>query len=194
MIASTDGDESAGSDSKIRISIQKSLRNLTRGSATAVSPRGLPLNAGAHSPDEHSRDKIGWLQTSLGDSSPRVWPSLDGLGSGLHLKDNFSASQMSRTDSFAPDGAAHPRLLLERAIIARVTMQTWCELRRAASMPGFVTMPIPEPLQELQVCAHAFATCLIGRAARSVGGLQGGSGVTGSAHGKLGRGYAGRDA
>ncbi len=67
------------------------------------------------------------------------------------LKGNFSASQASRTSvSYSPDEIAPQKLLLERAITARATMKAWCDLRGITPM-AFVTMPLPEPLQELQV-------------------------------------------
>ena len=69
----------------------------------------------------------------------------------LNLKDNFSASAMSRNDTTRELLASDElRSLMERAITARVTMKTWCELRGMAPM-AFVTMPIPEPLHALQV-------------------------------------------
>jgi hypothetical protein len=67
------------------------------------------------------------------------------------LKGNFSASQASRTSvSYSLDEIAPQKLLLERAITARATMKAWCDLRGITPM-AFVTMPLPEPLQELQV-------------------------------------------
>jgi len=74
---------------------------------------------------------------------------------GLKLKNNFSASQMSRSDvAYNPDVTAPQRMLLERAMTARATMKAWCDLRGISPM-AFVTMPLPEPLQELQVARIA---------------------------------------
>ena len=74
---------------------------------------------------------------------------------GLNLKNNFSASQMSRSDvAYNPDVTAPQRMLLERAMTARATMKAWCDLRGISPM-AFVTMPLPEPLQELQVARIA---------------------------------------
>ena len=74
---------------------------------------------------------------------------------GLKLKSNFSASEMSRSDvAYNPDVTAPQRMLLERAMTARATMKAWCDLRGISPM-AFVTMPLPEPLQELQVARVA---------------------------------------
>jgi len=74
---------------------------------------------------------------------------------GLNLKSNFSASEMSRSDvAYNPDVTAPQRMLLERAMTARATMKAWCDLRGISPM-AFVTMPLPEPLQELQVARIA---------------------------------------
>ena len=74
---------------------------------------------------------------------------------GLNLKSNFSASEMSRSDvAYNPDVTAPQRMLLERAMTARATMKAWCDLRDISPM-AFVTMPLPEPLQELQVARLA---------------------------------------
>ena len=89
----------------------------------------------------------------------------------LHLKDNFSASQMSRTDvAYHPDAAAPQRSLLERAVTARATMKSWCELRAMDPM-AFVSMPLPLPLQELQVRVQwrAFGCMRVGFVAEAVG-------------------------
>jgi hypothetical protein len=78
-------------------------------------------------------------------------PTAQKTGSPFNLQENFSASQMSRTDvavAYNPEVTAQS--LLERAAIARSTMKTWCELR-GMEQPAFVTMPLPSPLQELQV-------------------------------------------
>ena len=113
--------------------------------ADAVSPEspGTPETSGHTSPLKR--------QASASSLSDKRLPAP--LKKTATLKDTFSASQMSRTDtSYNPDVAAMQRLLLERAAIARTTMRVWCDLRGLVP-PAFVTIPIPEPLQELQVCA-----------------------------------------
>ncbi len=83
------------------------------------------------------------------------------FASGLNLKDNFSASQLRRSDTasaYHPDATAQ-QSLLERAVTARATMKSWCELRGMDPM-AFVTIPLPEPLQELQVRARLFVCTL----------------------------------
>ena len=80
------------------------------------------------------------------------------------LKNSFSASESSRSDQ-SPDVSAPQRILLERAVTARATMKAWCDLRGLAPMK-FVTMPLPEPLQELQVRAHRSAVWTVSCASR----------------------------
>ena len=100
-----------------------------------------------------------YVDPEAGSSSPEPSParpnsfnSTWAVGAGLDLKNNFSASELSRSDQ-SPDVSAPQRILLERAVTARATMKAWCDLRGLAPMQ-FVTMPLPEPLQELQVRAH----------------------------------------
>ena len=105
--------------------------------------------------------KIQWLRSKVNREAGRSamqqrnleQPDDSGrqLHTRLNLKDNFCASENSRTD-VAYATVAEPQRLLERAMTARVTMKTWCDLHGMAPV-AFVTMPIPEPLQELQVCA-----------------------------------------
>jgi hypothetical protein len=86
-----------------------------------------------------------------GSSSASDVPHAKSPLQNLNLNDHFFASEMSRTDKgqeLLTD--VEQRSLLERAITARITMKAWCELRGMAPM-AFVTMPIPEPLQALQV-------------------------------------------
>ena len=49
--------------------------------------------------------------------------------------------------------------LLERAMTAQLTMKSWCDLRGMAPM-AFVTMTLPEQLQEFQVRAHYHASAI----------------------------------
>jgi CRP-like cAMP-binding protein len=140
MIAGSDAD--AGSDAElVPISsgsiAYRALCTLRAIGGQTINPLAMP-----RSPSD---------RTKQSELSPHAPDSLKKQGTLMNLKDNFGASQMSRTDvAYNPDVTSTQRLLLERAMTARATMKAWCDLRGMAPM-AFVTMPLPEPLQELQV-------------------------------------------
>jgi hypothetical protein len=122
------------------------IRNMCGGGSALVSGSA---DTGSSPPSLEKKNSAS--DVSQAGPSPRPIQRQSTNGN-LNLKDNFSASAKSRTD---PSFHQHltdveQRSLLERAITAQVTMKAWCELRGMAPM-AFVTMPIPEPLQALQV-------------------------------------------